>query len=117
MRRRQKGFSAPTKHALLQWRIVEGRERAQHDKQMEWVNVASADEVPEGRVKTVTAKTTSFVFSAFWREWAAMDNHCPHQGGPLGEGSIERGADGACWGAVSWHGWDFDPLTGKRRRA
>lgn len=42
-----------------------------------------------------------------------MDNHCPHQGGPLGEGSIERGNDGQCWIRCPWHGWDFDPLTGR----
>jgi thiamine pyrophosphate-dependent acetolactate synthase large subunit-like protein len=42
-----------------------------------------------------------------------MDNHCPHQGGPLGEGAIERGTDGACWLRCPWHGWDFHPLTGK----
>ncbi len=28
-------------------------------------------------------------------QYAAMDNRCPHQGGPLGEGSIERGEDAA----------------------
>jgi len=37
-----------------------------------------------------------------------MDNRCPHQGGPLGEGSIENGLL-----RCPWHGWDFDPLTGK----
>ena len=42
-----------------------------------------------------------------------MDNRCPHQGGPLGEGSIEDGVDGQCWLRCPWHGWDFDPLTGK----
>jgi thiamine pyrophosphate-dependent acetolactate synthase large subunit-like protein len=42
-----------------------------------------------------------------------MDNRCPHQGGPLGEGSIEKGVDGQCWIRCPWHGWDFDPLTGR----
>ena len=32
---------------------------------------------------------------------------CPHQGGPLGEGSIEDG-----WLRCPWHGWDFHPTTG-----
>ena len=41
-----------------------------------------------------------------------MNNHCPHQRGPLGEGSIERGEGGKCWIRCPWHGWDFDPLTG-----
>jgi thiamine pyrophosphate-dependent acetolactate synthase large subunit-like protein/nitrite reductase/ring-hydroxylating ferredoxin subunit len=45
-------------------------------------------------------------------EFYAMDNRCPHQGGPLGEGSIEIGNDGQCWLRCPWHGWDFDPKTG-----
>jgi pyruvate oxidase len=44
--------------------------------------------------------------------YTAMANHCPHQGGPLGEGSIEIGNDGRCWLRCPWHGWDFDPKTG-----
>ena len=46
-------------------------------------------------------------------EYAAMENRCPHQGGPLGEGSIEVGKDGQCWLRCPWHGWDFDPKTGR----
>jgi len=41
-------------------------------------------------------------------KYAALDNKCPHQGGPLGEGSIENGLL-----RCPWHGWDYDPLTGK----
>jgi pyruvate oxidase len=42
----------------------------------------------------------------------AMENRCPHQGGPLGEGSIEASKDGSCMLRCPWHGWDFDPKTG-----
>lgn len=77
-----------------------------------WIRVAHEDEVPERRVKTVTARGVSLCLSHFDGRWAAMDNRCPHQGGPLGEGSIEEGADGRCWLRCPWHGWDFDPLTG-----
>ena len=80
---------------------------------LEWISVGPADDLPEGRVKTVTARTVSICLSHFDGQWAAMDNHCPHQGGPLGEGSIETGNDGQCWIRCPWHGWDFDPLTGK----
>jgi thiamine pyrophosphate-dependent acetolactate synthase large subunit-like protein/nitrite reductase/ring-hydroxylating ferredoxin subunit len=80
---------------------------------VEWFRVAAADELPEGRVKSVTAGNRSVCLSHFDGQWAAMDNRCPHQGGPLGEGSIERGAGGQCWIRCPWHGWDFDPLTGK----
>jgi nitrite reductase/ring-hydroxylating ferredoxin subunit len=77
-----------------------------------WHWVATKEELPEGRVKTVTAGTVSLALTHIDGEYFAMDNKCPHQGGPLGEGSIERGADGQCWLRCPWHGWDFDPKTG-----
>jgi thiamine pyrophosphate-dependent acetolactate synthase large subunit-like protein/nitrite reductase/ring-hydroxylating ferredoxin subunit len=80
---------------------------------LQWFQVAQTGDLPEGRVKTVTPGNRSVCLSHFNGQWAAMDNRCPHQGGPLGEGSIERGADGQCWIRCPWHGWDFDPLTGK----
>ncbi|MEM7643860.1 MAG: thiamine pyrophosphate-binding protein [Pseudomonadota bacterium] len=80
---------------------------------LEWISVGKAEDLPEGRIKTVTARTTSICLSHFEGQWAAMDNRCPHQGAPLGEGSIEKGVDGQCWIRCPWHGWDFDPLTGK----
>lgn len=79
---------------------------------LEWISVGDVNDLPEGRVKTVTARNISICLSHFEDQWAAMDNHCPHQGGPLGEGSIERGVEGQCWIRCPWHGWDFDPLTG-----
>ena len=79
---------------------------------LDWIKVGHIDDLPEGRVKTVTAKTTSMCLVHFDGQWAAMDNRCPHQGGPLGEGSIEKGVEGQCWIRCPWHGWDFDPLTG-----
>ncbi|WP_282608835.1 thiamine pyrophosphate-binding protein [Pelagibius sp. Alg239-R121] len=81
-------------------------------EKLEWVSVGQVGDLPEGRVKTVTARTNSICLSRFDGHWAAMDNRCPHQGGPLGEGSIERGTEGQCWIRCPWHGWDFDPLTG-----
>ena len=78
-----------------------------------WHKVATVGEVAEGRVKSVTAGTQSIALVHFDGQWSAMDNKCPHQGGPLGEGSIEKGLEGQCWLRCPWHGWDFDPLTGK----
>ena len=80
---------------------------------LSWHKVAELDEVPNGRAKTVTAQTVSMALVHFDGQYAAMDNKCPHQGGPLGEGSIEKGVDDKCWLRCPWHGWDFDPLTGK----
>ena len=82
-------------------------------KDLDWIKVGDTKDLPEGRVKTVTARTTSICLAHFDGQWAAMDNHCPHQKGPLGEGTIEKGVEGKCWIRCPWHGWDFDPLTGK----
>lgn len=82
------------------------------EQDLDWISVGHEGDLPEGRVKTVTARTVSICLSHFDGKWAAMDNRCPHQGGPLGEGSIETGTDGKCWIRCPWHGWDFDPLTG-----
>ena len=40
--------------------------------------------------------------------FSALDNVCLHQGGPLGEGTIESG-NVVC----PWHGWEYDPKTGE----
>ena len=73
-----------------------------------WYRVADLDELPDGRVMTVTAGSESLALTHFEGRYAALLNACPHQGGPLGEGSIENG-----WLRCPWHGWDFHPCTGK----
>ena len=72
-----------------------------------WYRVLDVDELPEGRVKPVTCAHTTLCMTRFEGRFAALDNRCPHQGGPLGEGSIENGML-----RCPWHGWDFHPLTG-----
>lgn len=83
------------------------------EQELNWHHVADLDELPPGRVKTVTAGVHSMALTNIDGEYTAMDNRCPHQGGPLGEGSIEIGAKGECWLRCPWHGWDFDPKTGR----
>jgi nitrite reductase (NADH) small subunit len=39
--------------------------------------------------------------------YSAMDNVCPHRGGPLGQGMIENGKV-----VCPWHAWAWDPKTG-----
>ena len=87
-----------------------------------WHKVADKDSLPEGRVTTVTidgdtigsaTKAKSICLTHHRGKYGALDNHCPHQGGPLGEGSIEKTNDGSCYLRCPWHGWDYDPLTGK----
>ena len=67
----------------------------------------SAEDLPEGRVVSAWAGHQGICMSHFEGKFAALDNKCPHQGGPLGEGSIENGLL-----RCPWHGWDFHPTTG-----
>ena len=67
------------------------------------------DEAPdEGRVRTAVVDGRSVALTRCGGRVGALDNHCPHQGGPLGEGSIENGLL-----RCPWHGYDYDPTTGK----
>jgi thiamine pyrophosphate-dependent acetolactate synthase large subunit-like protein/nitrite reductase/ring-hydroxylating ferredoxin subunit len=76
-------------------------------RRLRWYRAADAAELPEGRVKTVACGSRSVCLTRFQGQFGALDNRCPHQGGPLGEGSIEGG-----WLRCPWHGWDYHPLTG-----
>ncbi len=73
-----------------------------------WHRVLDLDELGENRVKTVVAGHHSLAMTCFEGTISALDNRCPHQGGPLGEGAIENGLL-----RCPWHGWDYHPCTGK----
>ena len=78
-------------------------------KEKIWIKVLdNASELHENRVMTVTANHTDICLSRFEGKVCALDNKCSHQGGPLGEGSIENGLL-----RCPWHGWDYHPCTGK----
>ena len=75
---------------------------------MVWHKAAELDDLPEGRVRSVACGLANICLTRFEGTYAALENRCPHQGGPLGEGSIENG-----WLRCPWHGWDYHPTTGK----
>ncbi|MEO8107450.1 MAG: thiamine pyrophosphate-binding protein, partial [Actinomycetes bacterium] len=74
-----------------------------------WQEIPS-DQIPdgEGRVRTVVVNGRALAVSRCGGVIGALDNRCPHQGGPLGEGSIENGLL-----RCPWHGYDYDPITGQ----
>ena len=74
---------------------------------MNWHRVLATSELPEGRVATVAAGHKSVALVHYDGQFSALDNRCPHQGGPLGEGSIENGLL-----RCPWHGFDYCPSTG-----
>ena len=73
-----------------------------------WHRLVDPDQLDEGRVTTVSVGTRSFAVSRFEGRYGCLDNACPHQGGPLGEGSIENG-----WLRCPWHGYDYSPIDGR----
>jgi pyruvate oxidase len=75
--------------------------------ELHWHRVLDRDGLPEGRVTTVVAGHRSLALTHLDGAYGALDNHCPHQGGPLGEGTIEKGLL-----RCPWHGYDYCPLTG-----
>ena len=73
-----------------------------------WYKALEPGELAEGRVKPVSVGVHTVCMTRFEGTYAALSNKCPHQGGPLGEGSIENGLL-----RCPWHGWDYHPTTGQ----
>jgi len=73
----------------------------------QWHRVLGIDELGDQRVTSVTVGRRSLCVTRVGDRFGALDNACPHQGGPLGEGSIERG-----WLRCPWHGYDYSPCNG-----
>src|SRR5215472_6542889 len=74
----------------------------------DWHRVEQVDVPDEGRVRSVVVDGRTVALARCRGRLGALENRCPHQGGPLGEGSIENG-----WLRCPWHGYDYDPLTGR----
>jgi len=73
-----------------------------------WHRIDPVDVPEEGRVRSVIVDGRSVAMARCGDRLGALENRCPHQGGPLGEGSIEKG-----WLRCPWHGYDYDPITGQ----
>ncbi len=68
---------------------------------------AASDVAPgTGQLVTVGGKEIALfnVDGTFY----ALDNECPHRGGPLGEGDLE-----GCIVTCPWHAWQYDVRTGE----
>ena len=79
------------------------------EKKIIWHKVLdNKADLQEGRVMTITAGHKDLCLTHYDGRYSAVQSKCPHQGGPLGEGSIENGQL-----RCPWHGWDFCPHGGK----
>lgn len=62
-----------------------------------WYRVADVDELKEGEVRAITAGAKSLVLTLQDGKPTALDGKCPHQGGPLAEGTLEDGVLRCPW--------------------
>ncbi len=73
----------------------------------EFVSVADAASLPPGHGRTVNVRGREFAVWNLDGQFYAMDDQCPHRGGPLGAGALQDGHV-----TCPLHGWAFDPRTG-----
>lgn len=73
----------------------------------EFVPVAEVESLPPGHGRTVHVKGREFAVFNLSGKFFAVDDLCPHRGGPLGAGLLE-GTKVVC----PLHGWGFDVETG-----
>ncbi len=76
-------------------------------QKMQWHRVGDLDPLEENTVTSVTAGVKALCLAKYEGKYYALDNHCPHQGGPLGEGLIENG-----YVRCPWHGYEYAPQDG-----
>ena len=75
----------------------------------EFVKVANLSDIAPGTAKAVeVAGRTIALFNVDGAVYA-LDNTCLHQGGPLGEGTLE-GDVVSC----PWHMWEYNVRTGEK---
>jgi nitrite reductase (NADH) small subunit len=76
---------------------------------MAFVKLTTQSELPPAnQAKEFPCGDKTICIANVQGSYSAMDNHCLHRGGPLGQGTIEKGKV-----VCPWHGWEWDPNTGE----
>lgn len=71
------------------------------------IKLATTSELQPGQSKVCVVDDREIALFNIDGTFCAIDNACPHRGGPLGEGVVV-GNDVTC----PWHGWKFNVKTG-----
>ena len=74
----------------------------------EYITIADLSGLPPGTCRSVELRDAGVALFNVEGDIFALDNTCPHAGGPLGEGTLE-GPIVTC----PWHGWKFNVCTGQ----
>lgn len=72
------------------------------------VPVAKVTDIEPGSGACVEVEGRRIAVFNLGGEFRAIDDECPHQGGPLSEGSLA-----GCLVTCPWHAWEFDLSTGE----
>ncbi len=72
------------------------------------VKVATVGEIAPGTGRCVEVEGRQIALFNVGGTIHALDNTCPHRGGPLAEGDLD-GTTVTC----PWHAWQFDVTTGE----
>lgn len=73
-----------------------------------FVPVAKVDDVQPGTSTTVVVENREIALFNVDGQFYALDNTCPHSGGPLAEGWLDDGTV-----TCPWHAWCFRLADGK----
>ena len=75
----------------------------------EFIRICAQSELPQpGNLREFTANGRTLCVANVEGAVCVLDGTCPHEGGPLGEGTIEGGRV-----VCPWHSFAFDPRTGE----
>ena len=70
--------------------------------------IASVSEIPEGEGREFVVAGRIVALFNVQGSFHAMDGICPHAGGPLAKGSLNKNVV-----TCPWHGWQFDVTSGR----
>lgn len=88
-------------------RVVAAVPKEAHVRKTEFFTVARTTEIVSGRARVVFLRGIEIALFNVNGDFYAVDNLCPHEGGPLVAGTV-----GGRVLTCPWHRWQFDLKTG-----
>lgn len=71
------------------------------------MQVARLEDIPDQGARVIVVDNREIALFRQGEDVFALDNTCPHRGGPIGEGRITGGRV-----TCPWHEWTFEIATG-----
>ena len=73
----------------------------------QWIHAGKTSDITEGSAIILEHENKKIAIFKSDGKFYAIDNTCPHRGGPLAEGCLEN-----LRVTCPWHAWTFDVKTG-----